>query len=100
MGRKRNELTDEFIRDYWLKKGHGIDTRWLINNEPDLIKTSEWYKKYAVSQDIHDEWYEWAINEICRYKRCSKKFAERDFAFEYLNLAPSIIKETKDERTD
>ena len=93
MGRKRKELTSEYIMDYWLEKGHGITTQWLIENEPELIKTSDWYKKYAVSQELHDEWYDWAIGEICKWKRCSRKYAKKNFAFEYLNLSPSIIKE-------
>jgi hypothetical protein len=87
---KRKELTSEYIMNYWLTKGHNITVQWLIENEPKLIKTPKWYKKYAVTQELHDEWYEWAINEICKCHHCSKKFAKRNFAFDYLNAAPNV----------
>lgn len=93
---KKKDLTEEYIRDYWLKKGHNIDSAWLVENEPELIKTPEWYKKYAVSQELHDEWYEWAIDTISKTLMISKKSARRDFVWEYLNLAPSVIKPPKD----
>ena len=93
---KRKELTAEYIRDYWLKKAFNIDSAWLVENEPELIKTPEWYKKYAVSQELHDTWYEWAICEIAKSRRISKKFARRGFAFDYLNLAPTVVEPAKD----
>jgi len=89
---KKVELTAEYFMDYWLMKGHNITTQWLIENESELIKTSDWYKKYAVSPELHDEWYEWAISEIMKRYRCSKKYARRQFCFEYLNVAPSVKK--------
>jgi hypothetical protein len=92
MAKRREPLTAEFIRDYWLKKYHGIDTAWLIENEPILIQTPDWYKKYAVTKEQHDEWYEWAIDTIAKYNHISKKLARRGFAFDYLNLAPSEIR--------
>lgn len=94
MRREKVELTEEFIRDYWLKKGHNIDTQWLIDNEPELIKTTDWYKKYAVSQTLHDEWYDWSIETIVKNRKISKKLAKRRFCFDYLNLAPSVIEES------
>ena len=90
---KRQELTEEYLMNFWLEKGHGVTVAWLVENEAELIKTSSWYKKYAVSQELHDEWYAWAISEIMKYFRWSKKRAERDFAFAYLNLAPTVKEE-------
>lgn len=95
---KRKDVTSEYIMDYWLKKGHGIDVAWLIENEPELIKTPDWYKKYEVSQELHDEWYEWAIDTIAKSRRASKKYVKKLFAFDYLNLAPSVKKEDADQR--
>jgi len=97
---KRKELTADDLYNYWLKKYHNITLAELIENEPELIKTSDWYKKYAVTQPQHDEWYEWAITEICKDKRCSRKYAKRNFCFDYLNIAPSIIKDENDEHKD
>ena len=89
----KKQLTTEEIMDYWLEKGHGISIKWLIDNEPELIKSPEWYKKYAVSQELHDEWYEWATAKIAKHYKWSQKFAKRQFAIEYLNCSPSVIKE-------
>lgn len=92
---KKVELTAEHIRDYWLQKWHGIDTKWLIDNEPELIKTPDWYKKYAVTKEQHDEWYDWAITTIAKDRRCSKKMARRLFVWDYLNLSPTVSDEFK-----
>lgn len=92
MAKRKEPLTAAFIRDYWLKKYHGIDTAWLIENEPELIQTLEWYKKYAVTKEQHDEWYEWAIDTIAKHRHISKKSAKSRFVWDYLNLAPSEIK--------
>jgi hypothetical protein len=85
------KLSSEYIMDGWLKPYHGITVDWLVKNEPELIKTPDWYKKYAVSQEQHDEWYEWAIQTIMKHYRCSRKMAQRNFAFDYLNIAPSVL---------
>jgi len=86
------KLTQEYIMNYWLEKGHGITVKWLIENEPELIKSSDWYLKYSVSQELHDEWYEWAIKELMKNNRMSRKFITRNFAMDYLNCSPTIKK--------
>ena len=92
MGRRRKLLTADDLYNGWLVPFHGITVKWLVENEPELIKTPEWYKKYAVTQDQHDLWYEWAITEICKYYKYSRKLAKRNFSMEYLNISPSVIK--------
>jgi hypothetical protein len=84
------KLTQEEFYDWWLEKYFGINVKWLIENEPELIKTPAWYKKYAVTKEQHDEWYEWAVQRISKYYRYSRKTAERFFAFDYLNVSPTI----------
>ena len=84
------KLTSEYIMEGWLKKYHNLTVEELMEKEPELVQTPEWYKKYAVTQEQHDEWYEWAINEISKNQRCSKKAAKRSFVWDYLNLAPNI----------
>jgi len=96
---KRVELTEEFIMNYWLQKYHNITVKELIKKEPELIKSSDWYKKYAVSQEAHDEWYNWAIDIISKTFRMSKKYIKRGFCFDYLNCAPNIIKNAKISKT-
>ena len=83
------KVTEEEIYNGWLKY-HGLTVDELIKQDPETIKTPEWYKKYAVTQTQHDEWYEWAIDLICKRMKCSRKLAMRSFAFDYLNLAPSV----------
>jgi len=88
---KRNELTEEMFYNWWLQKFHNTTIAELIEKEPELLKTLAWYKKYAVTQAQHDQWYEWAIDTICKNKKQSRKMVMRMFAINYLNLAPSVI---------
>jgi hypothetical protein len=88
-------LEQEFIMDWWLTKYHGITIDWLRENEPNLIKTSARYIKYAVTQEQHDEWYNWAIDYMAKYYHMSKKYTKRNFCFDYLNCSPSVIKDGK-----
>jgi hypothetical protein len=91
---RRKELTADDLYNGWLQKYHDITVAELVEKEPELTQTQEWYKKYAVTQTQHDEWYEWAITEICKFKKCSRKYAKRNFSLDYLNIAPSVIEDT------
>lgn len=97
--KKKKQLTADDLYNGWLTPYHGITVQWLVENEPELIKTPEWYKKYAVSQSEHDAWYEWAITELCKQYRYSRKRAKYMFAFEYLNISPSVKKDSNDSIT-
>jgi hypothetical protein len=97
---KKSEITSEFIMDYWLKKYHNITVAWLLENEPELIKSPDWYEKYAVTQEQHDEWYNWAIDIIAKTFRLSKKTTKRNFVFDYLNLSPSVITQKQYKKCD
>jgi len=88
-------LEQDFIVDWWLTKYHNITCDWLRKNEPELIKTLNWFTKYAVTQEQHDEWYNWAIDYMAKYYRRSKKRIKIHFVFDYLNCAPSIKKDEK-----
>jgi spore coat polysaccharide biosynthesis protein SpsF (cytidylyltransferase family) len=79
----------------WLKY-HNTNTEQVKKDHPewDLKRDShKFYKTYAVTQQQHDEWYEWAIKQVMKDYKMSRKIAEKEFQFPYLNLAPSIIKE-------
>jgi hypothetical protein len=90
MPRKRKELNTADFYNWWLSKYHNTTVEEIMEKEPELCTTVDWYKKYSVSPEQHDEWYEWAINTIADHFRCSKKTAKRMFCFDYLNVAPSI----------
>ena len=54
--------TMEELIELWLKKYHNLTVAELIAKEPkELLQSSDWFKKYAVTQTQHDEWYEEAI---------------------------------------
>ena len=86
----KKPLTQEMFYNWWLQKYHGTTIQNIMDNEPELAKTIDWYKKYAVTQEQHDEWYKWAIDTIAKHYRMSKKAAVRHFAFDYLNLSPAV----------
>lgn len=86
----KKALSSEYIMEGWFKKYHGLTVQELITKEPELIKTPDWYKKYQVTQEQHDEWYDWAVSELGKNLRMPKTRVKRYFTFEYLNLAPSI----------
>jgi hypothetical protein len=95
--RRKPEPTADDIMNLWLVKYHGITVEELCKKEPVLITTSDWYKKYAVTQEQHDLWYDEAIELLSKYHRWSKKFTKRQFWMSYLNLAPSVIEIKEDE---
>lgn len=86
----KKKLSGDYIVNGWLQKYHGITVRELMEKEPELVKTTDWYKKYSVTQSQHDEWYEWAISELGKNLRMPKVQVRRMFAFDYLNLSPSV----------
>lgn len=90
--KKREEFTEDYFRDWWLQKYHNTNSKELVEKEPELCKTVEWFKKYPCTQEQHDEWYDWAIGEIKKRLRCGKKVAQAEFCFVYLNTAPNVIK--------
>jgi len=92
---KKTELTEEFLINWWLEKYHGITVTEMIKKHPRLCKSGNWYKKYAVTQVQHDEWYSWAIDILSKTFHMSKKYTKRMFGLVYLNCAPSINKNKK-----
>jgi len=85
----------EYFLNGWLKPCHNITMTQVEESHPEWMKepqkhTRDFYNTYQVSQEQHDEWYIWAINEIAKKYRCSKKKAKHDFALAYLNVAPSV----------
>ena len=86
------KLTQEELVNYWLQKAYNV----TLDDLPTEVKMSDkFFKNYSVSQSAHDEWYDWAIQRIMKVYRIGKKSAKKQFAFPYLNVAPSIINENK-----
>lgn len=94
MGRRRKQLDATDFYNWWLQKYHNTTVEEIMEKEPELAKTSDWYKKYAVTQEQHDEWYEWAVQTIMNHYHWKRDVARKEFCFAYLNIAPSVKKET------
>jgi len=88
----RKPVTEEELLNGWLKH-HNLTVKELIENEPELIKTPQWFLKYQVTQAQHDEWEKWAKELIRKRMKFTKWMIERGWWAVYLNIAPSIINE-------
>ena len=83
--------SDELV-NWWLDKYHNTnldEVREKHGWEDGKDHSREFYEAYKVSQEQHDEWYEWAIRLIMKRYRRGKKWAKEAFVFPYLNVAPS-----------
>lgn len=86
----KRKLTEEDVYNAWLVPYHGITAKELAEKEPELVKTPDWFKKYAVTEAQHDEWYEWMIKALMKEKGYSRKVAKRHSWAVYLNCAPNV----------
>jgi hypothetical protein len=75
------------IVDYWFKKTYGKSVMELSEEER---MSKDFYSKYPVTQELHDEWVEWAKDYIKAKLKCSKKYLERGWGWVYLQIAPAI----------
>lgn len=89
------KLTYEYLINGWLVKHHGITVKELVKKEPELVKRSEWFLHYPVTQQQHDEWYDWAVSKLGKNLRMSKIQVKRYFQMDYLNVSPAIKKDDK-----
>lgn len=89
----KKKLTSDVFVNKWLQDYHRTNLTEVmeVNGWKDNEDHSrEFYAKYPVTKEQHDEWYEWAIKAIMKEYRLSKKAAKRSFTFAYLNCAPSV----------
>lgn len=96
----RKQPTEEEFINWWLKKYHNIDLTGVKKAHPEWMDepekhTRDFYRAYAVTQEQHDEWYDWAIKRIMKHYRMGRKRAEESFCFDYLNVAPNITDSPK-----
>jgi hypothetical protein len=86
-------LTEEEFINWWLEKYHNTNLEEVIQKHPEWKNedhSRDFYTTYAVTQEQHDEWYEWAIQRIMKHYRYGKKMAQKQFAFPYLNVSPTV----------
>ena len=84
------EVDRNHIINGWLKY-HNLTVDELVKIETkEFLQSPEWFKKYAVTQEQHDEWVAWAKDYIHKETRLSKKMIEKGWWSVYLDIAPSI----------
>ena len=87
---KRKEIFWEDIVNGWLKY-HDLTVEQLIAKHPkEVLSSPDWFKLYPVTQEQHDEWKEWAIQEVAKAKHLPVKYVRSKFAFTYLDTAPNV----------
>jgi len=92
---KRKEISQDDIVNWWLSKYHDTTLEQVAKDYPELKESRDFYDKFPVTEEQHDEWYEWAIDFLSKYFRCGKKRMRKMFVFDYLNCAPKIKKNKK-----
>lgn len=108
--------------DWWLKKYHNTTMDEILDKNPEWKRISDeyrkvmyneiapdspegqrildernvaqraFYKKYAVTQEQHDEWEDWAKKYARKITKLPKKLFDRSWSFTYLNVSPMTKK--------
>jgi len=95
----KQKLTADDILNWWLAKYHNTSIDRVFKDHPEWdVHSKDWnsrvfYEAYPVTQEQHDEWYEWVITTLMKEKGMGRKNTERNFSFVYLNTAPSVKKD-------
>jgi hypothetical protein len=93
---KTPKITEEDLINLWLEKYHNTNIEKILEENPTWKEnpnehTREFYEKYKVTQEQHDEWVIEA-KELLRVKlRRSKKYIDKTWWSVYLNCSPSIL---------
>lgn len=90
--KRTSKLTRTDVINWWLQKYFNTNASEVAEKYPEEVKTPEWFKLFPVTQEQHDEWYDWVISELSKRLRYSKVRIKKRFAFDYLDCAPYITK--------
>ena len=95
MPKKIIKITQEDAINWWLDKYHSTSLEQILEENPAWAESPskhsrEFYQKYAVTQEQHDEWHEWFITTVMKQWRMGRKRAERNSTLDYLDIAPTI----------
>jgi hypothetical protein len=87
----KKKITRTDLLNWWLQKYHNTTVADVIGTYPvDLLKSTDWFKAFPVTQEQHDEWYEWAIGVLSKERRIGKKVLRKLFTLDYLDAAPYV----------
>lgn len=83
------------LLNWWLEKYHNTNYDKVLEDNPEwLIKpeehTREFYDKYQVTQEQHDEWEKWAKEYTKKVTGIKGKMFDRSWGFVYLDTAPNV----------
>lgn len=92
--RKKKELTEEMLINWWLVKYHNTTLEEIHKEHPNWT-SKEFYAAFPVTDKQHDEWHDWMLKELQKYFKYSKKYVQRSSWAIYLNTAPSIKNDKK-----
>ena len=84
--------------NWWLEKYHNTKLEKILEENPEWKEnprehSKDFYEKYAVTQEQHDEWEKWAKEYTKKVTKANKRLLERGWGFVYLDTSPQIIKE-------
>lgn len=83
-------LSDKLVNG-WLKYHNTtLDEVRKNYDENDPKIAAKFLKDYAVTQQQHDEWYEWMKKTVAKEMKLSKKYVERGCWAIYLNTSPMV----------
>jgi HSP90 family molecular chaperone len=96
------KVNAEDLINWWLEKYHNTNLEKVTEEHPEWKEnpsehTRDFYHKYSVTQEQHDEWLNWAKDYTKKVTKVSKKFFERQWPWVYLDCSPSVIKTKEDE---
>lgn len=89
---KKRQLTENDLRDLWLKKYHNTTSQEVALKHPELAQTPEWFKLYPCTQEQSDAW-------VIEAKKALKKDGypkwsiERGWGLLFVNNSPYVPKE-------
>lgn len=124
--RKKKQISEEDLINWWLERYHHTNLERVMEEHPDWkeidekikainehrgwskeendairyqqnLNSREFYSLYPVTKEQHDEWYEWAKEEIRKVTGYKKSYIDKHWWSIYLNTSPTIINEPKEE---
>lgn len=88
----------EELLDLWLEKYHNTNMQKVKDEHPEWMEhpeehTRDFYEKYRVTQEQHDEWVKETKQLLNKKYKISKRIVDKSWWSVYLNCSPSVIKE-------
>lgn len=89
------KVNPDDLVNWWLDKYHNTNLTEVLKHNPEWKDnpnehTRDFYRKYEVTQEQHDEWQEWAKEYVREITKLSKKMINHSWPGIYLNCAPNV----------